>query len=161
MSIIIPGSRQNVQIGSKEKVCVLVHHSTGRILCFCLDDPFAAKFTDAGYLKIEINHAHEYDLWAKRIRDQAKIENEVEDAAYLERENVTRQKLRGELRSRLNELTDGVQKKAVEQAIHCLDFMEARRKRYREESFHVQEAFEQSTAGPGEEIVNKVMRKPQ
>ena len=152
-------NRQNVQMSGKDKVCVLVHHSTGRILCFCLDDPFTSKFTDAGYLKIQIKHASEYDLWARRIREQAKVENEAEDAAYLEREQVVRQRLRNDLRSRLSELTEGAHRKAVQDALHCLDVMENRRKRYREETFHVQEAFDQSTAGPGEEIVNRVMRK--
>lgn len=155
--LILPPSCRPVQMSGKEKVCVLVHHLTGRILCFCMDDPFAAKFTDAGYKKIEITHASQYDAWAKKLRRQAQAENEAEDHAYLERENETRQRLRSELRNRLNSLGDGAQRKAVDSALHCLELMEKRRQRYREETFFVQEAFDQSTAFPGEEIVNKAM----
>lgn len=154
----IPSSRRNVQMSGKEKVCVLVHRQTGRILCFALDDPFAASFTDVGYRKIEINHAHEYDLWAKRIREQTKVENAEEDAAYLERESATRQRLRGELKARLNVLTEGAHKQAVQQALHCLEFMEKRRQRYREETFYVQEAYDENHSAVGEEIVKKVMK---
>ena len=154
--IIIPGSRTPVQISEKQRVCVLIHKDTKRILCFCLDDAFASKFEDSGYIKKEIHHANEYDLWAKRIREQAKHENEAEDAAYLEKENSTRQKLRGELKARIAQLTEGAQRYAVEQALHCLDVMESRRKRYREESFMAQEGYE-ANVNVGEEIINKVM----
>lgn len=156
-NLILPPSCRPVQMSSKEKVCVLVHHLTGRILCFCMDDPFASQFTDAGYLKIEINHASEYDLWAKRLRLQAKAENEAEDHAYLERENETRQKLRGQLKDRLRLLTDGPQRMAVESALHCMDLMEARKKRYRAESFMVQEGYDAGKADVGSEIVTKIL----
>lgn len=147
---------RNVQIGEKERVFVLTHIDTGRILCFCRDDPFSRSFQDQGYVLHEIHHAHEYDLWAKRLREQAKVENEAQDYAYLERENETRQRLRKELKARLSHQTTGAQRQAVESALHCLDVMEKRRTRYRAESFMVQEGYE-ATANPGEEIINKVM----
>lgn len=154
--LIIPGNRTPVQISEKQRVCVLIHAETKRILCFALDDAFASEFQDKGYIKKEIHHAHEYDMWAKRIREQQKREDEEEDYVYLEKENAVRQRLRKELRARISHLHNGVQRAAVDQALHCLDVMEARRQRKREESFMVQEAYEQSK-NPGEEIVNKVM----
>jgi len=155
--IIIPNSRTPVQIGEKQRVCVLTHIDTGRILCFCLDDAFASTFVDAGYIKHELHHANEYDLWAKRLREQSKRENEAEDYAYLEKENRTRQRLRQQLKDRLNHLSEGASREAVASALHCLDFMETKRKRYREESFMVNEAFEQS-ADVGEVLVDKIMK---
>lgn len=158
--IILPNSRRNVQMSGNEKICVLVHSTTKRILCFARDDWFADSFGKAGYEKIAIPRASDYDRWAKRIREQVKIENEIEDAAYLERETAARNKLRGELRSCLRKAKSGGERLAVEQALRCLEYMEQKRKRYREESFHVQEGFELSKETPGEEIVNKAMRKP-
>ncbi len=96
-------------------------------------------------------------MWAKRIREQAKVENEAEDAAFLEKEQAVRQRLRGELRERLNHLTVGAHRQAVEQALHCLDVMEARRQRHREETFMLNEAFDSTKANVGEEIINRVM----
>jgi len=151
--IIIPG---NAQMSAKQKVCVLIHTETKRILCFCMDDQFSKSFESSGYKRVEIKHANEYDLWAKRLREQSKRENEAEDYAYLERENATRQKLRQQLTDRLPHLTEGPQRLAVESALHCLDTMEARKKRYREESFMVNEGYE-ATANVGEVIVNNVM----
>jgi hypothetical protein len=156
--IIIPQSRQNVQITGQEKVCVLVHSLTKRILCFARDDWFANSFASVGYDKITISHAHEYDTWAKRIREQAKVENEAEDAANLEKEDRTRKKLRGELTSCLSKAKTGAERLAIEQAVHCLDYMERRRKRYREESFHIQEGFDQQKSDVGESIVKKAMK---
>ena len=74
-----PSCRTPVQIQQKQRVCVLTHIDTGRILCFCLDDAFAATFEHSGYIKHEILHAHEYDMWAKRLREQAARDNEAED----------------------------------------------------------------------------------
>ena len=148
--------RTPVQLSGPQKVCVLVHNETKRILCFCLDDHFASHFTDTGYKKIQIKHANEYDLWAKRLREQAKRENEAEDYAYLEKENITRQRLRQQLKDRLSHLTEGAHRGAVESALHCLDVMEDRKKRYRAESFMVQEGYDSKT-NVGEELVNKIM----
>lgn len=156
--IIIPGAnRTPVQIQQKQRVCVLTHIDTGRILCFCLDDPFAAKFENVGYLKHEIHHAHEYDMWAKRLREQTARDNEAEDHAYLEREDAVRKRLRQQLQDILISSHSGVaDRKAADGALHCLDTMERRKKRYRAESFMVQEAYE-STKNAGEELVNDLM----
>lgn len=147
--------RTPVQLSGPQKVCVLVHHETKRILCFCFDDPFTKTFTDKGYQKISIKHANEYDLWAKRLREQAKVENEAEDLAYLERENIVRQKLRAELKERLGHLEVGAHRLAVESALHCLDRMEDRRKRYRD-TFQFAEAFEATK--PTEDVTEKLIR---
>lgn len=158
MSPLVP-TRRNVQMSGQEKICVLVHSTTKRILCFARDDWFADSFAHAGYEKIAIPHASDYDRWAKRIREQAKVENEAEDAAYLERETAARNKLRGELRACLSKAKSGAERLAIEQAQRCLEYMEQKRKRYREESFHLQEAFEADKSLPGEEIVNKAMKR--
>jgi hypothetical protein len=155
--IIIPGQRKNVQIGEKQRACVLVHAETKRILCFCLDDPFARKMAGSGYILHEIHHAHEYDAWAQKLRQQSSQENAIKDAAYLEREDAVRKRLRKQLRDRIPVLADGAQKMAVESALRCLDIMEERKKRYRAESFQVQEAYESSTANVGDDLVNKIM----
>lgn len=124
-------------------ICVLVHHETKRILCFCLDDPFADSFAERGYDKIEIKHAHEYDKWANAMRKQATEQSEEEDYVYLEKENVVRQRLRSQLRARIAEEPNASGKKAVEAALHCLDSMEKRRQRKRE-TFMFQEAYDSS-----------------
>jgi adenine deaminase len=92
--LILPASCRPAQIAHKERVCVLTHIDTGRILCFCMDDAFASTFEHSGYLKHEIHHAAEYDMWAKRLRQQVARDNEAEDHAYLEREDVVRKRLR-------------------------------------------------------------------
>jgi len=153
----LPKSGRPAQIAQKERVCVLVHKDTGRILCFCRDDPFTDSFQNRGYKKIELMTAHDYDTWAKRYRHQAAEQNAQQDFAYLERENAVRQRLRSELRAKLT-ATDvqPAQRMAIESALHCLDFMEDKRKRYRKESFMVQEAYEQS-ANPGEDLVHDLI----
>lgn len=155
--ILPPGTRTPVQIQQKQRVCVLTHIDTGRILCFCMDDSFAATFEHSGYLKHEIHHASEYDLWAKRLREQAARDNEAEDHAYLEREDAVRKRLRQQLQDVLiSSHKSNADKKAAQSALHCLDYMEAKKKRYRAESFLVQEGYE-ATANPGEELINKIM----
>ena len=156
--ILPPGmSRTPVQIQQKQRVCVLTHIDTGRILCFCLDDQFAAKFEHSGYLKHEIHHASEYDMWAKRLRDQATRDNEAEDHAYLEREDAVRKRLRQQLTDVLvASHSSNADKIAAKGALQCLETMEKRKKRYRAESFMVNEAFEEGK-NPGEELIEKIM----
>jgi hypothetical protein len=153
----LPPSARPVQIQQKQRVCVLTHINTGRILCFCLDDAFASTFEHSGYLKHEIHHAHEYDMWAKRLREQAKQDNEAEDFAYLEREDGVRKRLRQQLTDVIQSSSkSNADKKAAESALHCLDYMERKKKRYRAESFMVQEAYE-SSKNAGEDLVNEIM----
>jgi len=147
---------QPAQIAQKERVCVLVHIDTGRILCFCRDDAFASSFQSQGYVKHEIMHASDYDLWARRLREQAKVEDAAKDAAYLEREDATRRQLRAELKGKLASATSGAARQAIESALHCLDYMEDRKKRYRAESFMVSEAYE-SKKNVGEELVHELL----
>lgn len=155
--LIIPGNRTPVQIQQKQRVCVLTHIDTGRILCFCLDDPFAAKFQNAGYLKHEIHHASEYDMWAKRLRDQTARDNEAEDHAYLEREDAVRKRLRQQLTDVLiSSYSANADKIAATGALQCLESMEKRKKRYRAESFMVNEAFEESK-NAGQDLIDKLM----
>lgn len=155
--LILPASCRPAQIGQKQRVCVLTHIDTGRILCFCLDDAFAARFEHSGYLRHEIHHASEYDLWAKRLRQQATRDNEAEDHAYLEREDAVRRRLRQQLQDVLTSSSKGnADKKAARSALHCLDLMETRKRRYRAESFLVNEGYE-ATANAGEELVNQIM----
>ena|ERR1700746_4092682 len=147
---------QPAQIAQKERVCVLVHIETGRILCFCRDDPFARGFEQKGYVLHEIMHAHEYDMWARRLREQAKVEDAAKDAAYLEREDRVRQHLRKELRQKLLDAPSGAARKAIESALHCLDYMEDKKKRYRSESFLIPEAYD-SKKNVGEELVHELV----
>jgi hypothetical protein len=122
-----------------------------------MDDSFASTFEHSGYLKHEIHHANEYDMWAKRLREQAARDNEAEDFAYLEREDAVRKRLRQQLQDVLiSSHKSNADKKAAESALHCLDYMERKKKRYRAESFMVQEAFE-ATKNAGDELVNKIM----
>ena len=152
-----PSCRTPVQIQQKQRVCVLTHIDTGRILCFCLDDAFAATFEHSGYIKHEILHAHEYDMWAKRLREQAARDNEAEDYAYLERENSVRKRLRQQLLDvKMSSTKSNADRQAAESALHCHDYMERKRQRVRAESFMVQEAFEDKK-NAGEEIINNVM----
>jgi len=148
--------RRNVQLTGLERICVLVHKGTNRILCFARDDWFTKKLArQGGYKIIEIMHAHDYDRYAKLWREQAKEEGDAEDASYLERESATRKELRRQLRERLN-TADPVTRKAIDSALHCLEVMEKRRQRYRGESFLVQEAYE-ADKQPGEELVHKLI----
>lgn len=156
--LILPASCRPAQISQKQRVCVLVHNTTKRILCFAMDDWFADQFVAKGYVKIPILHAHEYDMYAKRIREQAKEDNEAEDYAYLERENAVRKRLRAQLESVSHSSTKSVaDRKAASDALHCLEVMEQRRRRYRDESFFAQEAYDDKK-NAGEELVNKIMR---
>ena len=154
--IWLPASCRPAQIAQKERVCVLVHIDTGRILCFCRDDPFARSFQSKGYIVHDIMHAHEYDMWARRLREQAKVEDAAKDAAYLEREDATRRQLRAQLKGKLASATSGAARQAIESALHCLDYMEDRKKRYRAESFMVAEAYD-SKKNVGEELVHELL----
>lgn len=158
MTLWVPPScrPQPAQISQKERVCVLVHIDTGRILCFARDDAFASSFEQRGYIKHEIFHAHEYDLWARKLREQTRVENAAEDAAYLEREDRVRQSLRKELRQKMMNAPSGAARKAIESALHCLDHMEDKKKRYRAESFMVQEAYDEKK-NVGEELVHELI----
>jgi len=152
-----PSERTPVKIQQKQRVCVLIHNTTKRILCFAMDDWFADQFAAKGYVKVPIMHAHEYDMYAQRIRDQAKEENEAEDYAHLERENAVRKRLRAQLEDVVRSSTKPVaDRKAASDALHCMEIMEKRRRRYRDESFFAQEAYDEKK-NAGEEIVNKIM----
>lgn len=139
-----------------EKLAVIVHRKTKRILCFCFEDAFARTFESKGYEVIPLHYAHEYDKYAKQFREQTNIENQAEDAAYLEREDRARQQLRGDLKRRLSLATDGATRKAIESALHTLDIMQERKKRYRAESFLVQEGYEEGKTD-GEAIARKII----
>lgn len=148
--------RRNVQL-SDLRVCVLVHKDTNRILCFAQHDTFAKSIArKLGCKIIEILHANDYDRYAKAWREQSKDDNAEQDHAYLEREDGTRKRLRQQLRDRLNLVTSGPERQAIDSALHCLDVMEDRKKRYRAESFLVQEAFE-AGKNPGEELIDKLI----
>jgi len=154
--IWLPQSCRPAQIAQKERVCVLVHIDTGRILCFCRDDPFTRSFQSKGYIVHELHYAHDIDMWSRRLREQAKIEDAAIDQAYLEREDAVRQKLRAELRQKLQTATSGAARQAIDSALHCLDYMEDKKKRYRSESFLVREAYEER-ANAGEELVHQLL----
>jgi len=91
-------------------------------------------------------------LW----REQAKEDDAIDDHAYLERENATRQALRKQLRDKLALATSGAERMGIESALKTLDTMEAKRQRYRAESFLAQEAFE-STKNAGDELIEQIM----
>ena len=149
--------RRNVQLTGLERIVVLVHKDTNRILCFGHDDWMTKKLASRmGCKIIEILSAHDYDRYAKLWREQAKEQDAVDDHAYLERENATRQALRKQLRDKLALATSGPERQGIESAIKTLDAMEARRQRYRAESFMAQEAFEISKK-PGEELIEQIM----
>lgn len=162
--LILPPSckpnRTPVQLTGKEKVCVLIHAETNRILCFAYDDRFTNRFASLGYKKVEINHASEYDAWARRLREQARIEDQVADHAYLERENAVRMRLRQQLIDRRASTNSTVERKTIDSALHALEFMEKRRQRYRSESFMLQEAYEDSNKNIGEDALNQLMAPP-
>ena len=148
--------RRNVQL-SDLRVCVLVHKETNRILCFAQHDTFAKSMAKKlGCKIVEIFHAHEYDKYAKQWRQESADDNAASDHAYLEREDAIRQRLRKQLRDRLAVPADGPARKAVDSALHCLDVMEDRKRRYRKESFLVNEAFE-ATTNVGETLVDKLI----
>lgn len=141
------------------KVCFLVHRDTKRILCAAQHDDFAKRMARRCNCRIvEIRTAHDYDLWAREYCRQHDRETAEEDARYLEREHYTRRVLRQQLRDRLAVEHSGEARKAIDSALHCLDVMEQRRRRYRTESFIPQEAFEASK-NAGEEIINKTTEK--
>jgi hypothetical protein len=153
-----PKPRQNVQISGLERVVALVHKDTNRILCFGRDDWMTKKLAaKMGCKVIELLHAADYDRYAKMWREQSKEETAAEDHAYLERENYTRGKLRAELRKKLTAATSGRERMAIESALRTLDSLEARRQRYRAESFMVNEAFEESKSEIGQQLVEQIM----
>lgn len=141
------------------KVCFLVHRDTGRILCAARNDRFAKVMARRSNSKIvEIRTAHDYDRWSREYCRQRDLETAEEDARYLEREQYTRRVLRQQLRDRLLVETSGDARRAIDSALHCLDVVEERRRRYRSESFIAQEGFEASK-NAGEEIINNLTPK--
>src|SRR6266436_4975309 len=159
MGLWVPKSyadRTPIQLTGESRVCVLVHSITKRILCFARDDSFADSFAGQGYEKITLYHAADYDRWARQLREQAKVEDAAKDQAYLEREDATRKRLRAELRGKLSSATSGAARQAIESALHCLDYMEDKKKRYRQESFMLNEAYD-AKANPGEDLVHKLL----
>jgi hypothetical protein len=149
--------RRNVQLTGLERVVVLVHKDTNRILCFGNDTLMTKKLANKmGCKIIEVLSAHDYDRYAKAWREQAKEQDSIDDQMYLERENFTRQKLRTELRSKLALATSGTERQIISSALHTLDAMEEKRRRYRAESFMAQEAFE-ATKKAGDELIEQIM----
>jgi len=150
--------RRNVQLTGLEKIVVLVHKDTNRILCFGHDDWMTKKLASKmGCKIIEVLSAHDYDKYAKAWREQSKIEDAIDDHMYLERENLTRQALRKQLRDKLALATSGPERQGIASALHTLDVMEAKRKRYREESFLVQEGYDSGAKSPGTDLIEKIM----
>lgn len=149
-----PPSRRNVQLTGHERVVVLVHRKTKRILCFAHEDWFAESLA-AEYEIIHLNHAHEYDRYAKMWREQAIQENEAEEYLRLNREDATRQVLRRQLKDRMT-VSQPHERQAIEQALRCLDLMQERRKRLHE-TFTVREAYEESVKDVGETIAHKII----
>jgi len=149
--------RRNVQLTGLERIVVLVHKDTNRILCFGHDTWMTKKLAATmGCKVIEIMSAHDYDRYAKLWREQAKEDDAIDDHAYLERENRTRQALRKQLRDKLALATSGPERMGIESALRTLDLMEQKRQRYRAESFMAQEAFE-ATKNAGEELIQQIM----
>lgn len=141
------------------KVCFLVHKDTGRILCAARFDRFAKKIARVSNCKVvEIRTAHDYDLWSRKYCKQRDQETAEEDARYLEREQYTRKVLRQQLRDRVLVETSGDARRAIDSALHCLDVVEERHRRYRSESFIAQEGFE-ATKNAGEEIIGSLTPK--
>lgn len=151
-----PKPRRNVQISGQERVCVLIHSQTKRILCFARDDWFADSFADKGYEKIPLHHAHEYDRYAKMMRIQAQEENQQEEYKRLCREDVVRKRLRGDLRSRLD-TAQPHERFAIEQALRTLDAIQARKQRYHD-SFMLLEGYDEGgTKDVGGELAKKII----
>lgn len=141
------------------KVCFLVHRDTKRILCAAQYDQFAKIMARKSNCRIvEIRTAYEYDHWSREYCRQRDRETAEEDARYLEREQYTRRVLRQQLRDQLLVETSGDARRAIDSALHCLDVVEERRRRYRSESFIAQEGFEASK-NAGEEIINSLTPK--
>lgn len=141
------------------KVCFLVHKDTGRILCAARHDGFAKKIARLSNCKVvEIRTAHDYDLWARKYCKQRDEETREEDARYLEREQYTRRVLRQQLRDRLLVESSGDARRAIDSALHCLDVVEERRRRYRSESFIPVEGFETSK-NAGEELIGNLTKE--
>lgn len=141
------------------KVCFLVDRNTKRILCSARDDEFAKQVARKCNCEIvAIRTAHEYDVWARRYCQQHDRETAEDDARYLEREDYTRKLLRKQLRDRLTTEHSGAARRAIDSALHCLDVVEQRHRRYRSDSFIPQEAFEASK-NPGEEIIQSLTPK--
>jgi hypothetical protein len=150
--------RNNVQMSGLDRVVVLVHKDTNRILCFGHDDHMTKELAKrVGCKVIEILHAHDYDKYAKMWRDQAAEQTAQEDYEYLERENATRQQLRGELRAKMEGAKDGIERKMIQSALNTLDTMERKRQRHRAESFMLNEAYDATKSEIGQELVEKIM----
>lgn len=142
----------------KINACVLVHRETKRILTFCFKDAFSKQFENQGFELIELTTAADYDRWAKKFRDQAYEDSEAEQYKKHCKEQPVRDRLRRELAERARVAPDLPSRAAAASALKCLDGIEDKKKRYLKESFMVQEGFEAS-ATPGEEIINKAMKK--
>jgi len=154
-NIWMPGQPEKVH---RERInaVVIVHRETKRILGFLLNDPFAHSLRSPEVDVIELNNAHELDLWRKRHREQAKLENEEQEYIRLQKETPTRNALRKQLRERVQNAPNAASRQAAESALKCLEFMESRKKRYFD-TFHVQEAYEDANKAVGETIVSKIM----
>lgn len=159
--LILPDSckphRRSVQL-SDCRICVLIHKDTKRILCFAMQHAITNRVAaKIGCKVVDILHAHDYDKWAKEWRNQSAADTAEQDHAYLERENATRTALRKQLRDKMSS-ADVTSRKAIDSALHCLEVMEQRRQRYRQESFMINEAYE-AGGSPGDDLVSDMTAK--
>jgi hypothetical protein len=98
-----------------------------------------------GYQTIECNHAHEAEMWSKRLNDQDKRIAEMTDYEREMIEGPMRDNLRREIRAKLASLEGSRNKSlnayALTHALKMLDEQEEKAKTVRESYLHL-EAFE-------------------
>ncbi|HTF69169.1 MAG TPA: hypothetical protein VK638_41465, partial [Edaphobacter sp.] len=94
-----------------------------------------------GYQRITCNHAHEAETWSGRLCAQDKRIAEMTDYEREEIEGPMRADLRRELRTKIHQARNGINRMLLERAMRELDKAEAKGKTVRESYLHV-EGFE-------------------
>lgn len=94
-----------------------------------------------GYQRITCNHAHEAETWSQRLNAQDKRIAEMSDYEREMVEGPMRADLRRELRAKLLNARNGINRRMLEIALQKLDEAEEKGKTTRESYLHV-EGFE-------------------
>lgn len=94
-----------------------------------------------GYQCIECNHAHEAESWSARLNEQDKRIAEMTDYEREMIEGPMRADLRRELKTKIHQARNGINRMMLERALKELDKAEANGKTVRESYLHV-EGFE-------------------
>lgn len=138
-----------------EKILVLEHHQSHRLF-FLIDGIFARTIAKQGFIVHEVESAHEFDSWAKKILSQERDRAEQEDYLHACQVDERRKKLRDELHAKLLATNSPQERKVLEATLNALEMIRRQKERVRN-SYFVKQAYEHSRTDAAEQIVTDII----